>query len=381
MGLIEDIYPATAIEYSRAFGIIQVMEARLLDPERLRRVAESEGLNGALGALSDTPYEADARAILDLRRGGGTVTAREISRIMSGEINRTFEAIGSITPERDILRMFQIYLDAHNLKLFLKFKFSEIGATGKDRRMEGEGIRYEDIAPNLYDYPYMELPARVVEDLKRKALTEVPRHISDPVLRAITEKAIAEIMAYESAHDYYVGGHVVDSMIDKETYLARKDMATRIRVGSDEERTLMDRYMDTMIDLTNITLFIRAGLMGPVEDYVVSVFIPDAYFTRGFVEGLVGQDYQGVIERLRGTRYRAFVEEFSAHGDLMRLDAMRKRELGRLMEGAKLFTLSPINIIHYLFLKEREIETLRGLLIAKAYDMGPERIKEVLPLG
>ena len=112
-----------------------------------------------------------------------------------------------------------------------------------------------------------------------------------------------------------------------------------------------------------------------------SVFVPGSYFTKGFVQGLVGQSYQGVMDRLMGTKYRSVAEGFSRHGDLMRMDAITRRELGRVMEKARCFTLSPLNIMHYLFLKEREIATLRGILIAKAYGMEAERLGEVLVIG
>ncbi len=377
MGLLDQIYPGLNIKYSSPYGIIKVLEGRLISRDKLERIAGTEGLENAIVRLTDTPYEQDSQSMLEEYRHQH-VTAKGISEIFQNEINATFNEIKSITPDETILRLFQIYLDSHNLKLLLKYKFAEMG----EMESTQGGIRsadYDRIRELMFDYKNMLLPASRVDEIYKEQMSDIPTHIDDEHLKPIARKSIDHILEFETEHEFRGTEFLIESIVDRETYSVMYEQAGTIETVNDEERKILDDYIEYLIDIANIKLFIRAAHLKKGEDYITEVLIPNGTFTKGFTSKLKISDPDRVIEMLKSTRYRDLVDEWVEGGKgLEKLDLIAGKGIDRIMERARYISLSPLSIIYFLYRKEREIETLRGILIAKSYGLSLEDMEGVI---
>ena len=115
------------MSYVYTVARLRGMENHILDNGFFSRLMDSAGIDDALKALSETSYAQW------LNQSGG------FDKAIDSEILSTCEELSSFVPDKELLTIFRLPYDFHNVKVLLKGLF-------KVRGGEAEGRRYDLIS-------------------------------------------------------------------------------------------------------------------------------------------------------------------------------------------------------------------------------------------
>ncbi len=97
--------------YAFANGRIKALEETLLKEADFDAISQCESYEKALGFLLDKSY-------------GSCADCRDVEQLIESEIEKTYKVISEITPNKQLTDLFLLDIDAHNLKVYLKARFS-----------------------------------------------------------------------------------------------------------------------------------------------------------------------------------------------------------------------------------------------------------------
>ena len=114
------------MSYVYAVARLRGMENRLLDTSFLSRLMESPTLDDALKALAETSYA----------QWFGKVAETGFDRAIDDEMLATCRELGQFVPDTDLITLFRMPYDYHNVKVILKSLFKVRGGDPEGRRHE-----------------------------------------------------------------------------------------------------------------------------------------------------------------------------------------------------------------------------------------------------
>ena len=106
-------------KYAYAVGRIKALETKLLDRSKIDRMIEAENVGDVLRVLSETEY---GDMIAEIK------SAEEFEGILYMGLKRTYSVARSFYPDPELVDLFTLKYDFHNLKVLLKSKLSDQGA-------------------------------------------------------------------------------------------------------------------------------------------------------------------------------------------------------------------------------------------------------------
>ncbi|MDR3332788.1 MAG: V-type ATPase subunit, partial [Synergistaceae bacterium] len=98
--------------YGYAVARIRAMESMLFDASMFQRMIDSGDLQGALKILAETGY---SRGM-----GEGEHSSERYDSVLEFEMTRTFEELASFVPDRELIDIFRVPYDFHNVKVIMK---------------------------------------------------------------------------------------------------------------------------------------------------------------------------------------------------------------------------------------------------------------------
>ncbi|MBU7014319.1 MAG: V-type ATPase subunit [Theionarchaea archaeon] len=308
----------TGSKYAYAFGRIKALEVGLIDASQLKRMIDARTAQDAVKIVAETSYGTYLSESPDIP---------EIERAILQEVERTYQVVGKISPEKAVTDLLQLKYDIHNIKILLK---SQI--TGKDLShllvplgREGSGA----------------LKAACDGDLKAVS----------PEVAQIIQKALS---LYEESGDF----QKVQFFLDREHSLLLSEGFSEI--------PFLRQYNALAVDLENIRNFIRAEKM---EIGFEEVFLSGGTLVLAFFSEVKDQPADYFMESTRNRDFAGVVHEgltaYQETGSLSRYETLVDNFLMEYMKKAKTYSLSLEPVVGYLFAKEREAKVVRQILISK----------------
>jgi len=323
-----------ATDYIFASGYIQSREKYLLTREKIDKMLDAGTPDDALKILYELNY-GDASE---------EVSALEFETLLSRELEKTYNLILPLVPEREYFAIFLFPNDYHNVKTLLKAEFSGIGA---DKYLINAGS--------------IPLPR----------LMDLVRNRNYPQMRTEMAHGIREVIdTYGVTQD----PQTIDLILDKACY---RD----INIETAElENDFVRGYIALKIDAVNLKSFIRVKEMNKPRDF----------FSRVYMEG------GNIPERLFAGGYDETPEQFAEKLDIYGMQALLLkgfamiRETGRFTALEKLcddllmdyvkdakyasFGIEPL--IAYMAARENDIKTVRIIMSGKLANIPAELIRE-----
>jgi V/A-type H+-transporting ATPase subunit C len=146
--------------YLYAIGRVKVLETRMLDNSRMKKLAAAGGLEDFFKLLQEAGY------------GEGAASGDDLEALFQKELRAVRQLIWAITPEPEVTGLFFLPVDAHNLKVFFKARL--LGQSPPEELIETGGVFAPEAllrAVNEKNYVFLPPPLKNSLDELEKALT------------------------------------------------------------------------------------------------------------------------------------------------------------------------------------------------------------------
>ncbi len=291
-------------------------------------VARLRGMENALKALSETSYAQW------LNQSGG------FDKAIDSEILSTCEELSSFVPDKELLTIFRLPYDFHNVKVLLKGLF-------KVRGGEAEGRRY-DLISKLGTINTEEL----TEAIETEEYGFLPYGLTDliPECWKIWEQT-------KSAQ-------TVELLIDHQMFRAMLKVAEGLNIPE------VTAWVKNKIDAENLRSAVRLARMKYESSKAINFFHEGGFLRPDDVAKLLNEPQETWSRLLSYTDIGAALNAMQESSDLkLALSDVSKaldEYLIKVLEPAKYSMDAPANVLLYLLTKEAEARNLRVALVCVA---------------
>ncbi|MBS4022269.1 MAG: V-type ATP synthase subunit C [Dethiobacter sp.] len=323
--------------YAYAVGRIRAMETRLLDRSKIERMVEARSAEEALKVLGETEY-GEYLAEFDSVHG--------YEAMLDLELRRIYLELRRISPEPELINLFALKFDYHNLKVI--FKAHKMGEKRDDLLAAEVGnIPVSELARAVSDDDYKNLPPKMRQAAER--LSEAFRVETDPQL--------------------------VDLWLDHAMYEEILEKADSF------DSPFIKQYFTYLLDLTNIKTYLRVKRANRSKEFLEAALLPAGSLD---MTKLVqpAEPLEVLVDRLMWGSYSHVIEEgiqsYHKTDMLTRYEKLADDFLIKHIRQAKYLTFGPEPLAAYILAKENELKMLRIVMVGKINRLPTEEIKERL---
>jgi V/A-type H+-transporting ATPase subunit C len=320
------------------------MEPLLFDASQFQRMMDAADLGGALKILGETNY---ARGMTD---GDGT---DRYDAILESELQSTFDEFNSFVPDKELIDIFRVPYDFHNVKVLLKSGF----------KAKGGGKKRFDLLTRLGAIPVDKLAA----DIESEAYDLLPYRLSQIIPACVS--------AWEQ------GGDIVEieKQLDRGLYAAIKVLADSL-----EESGIL-KWVKARIDSENIRNLLRLKRFG-VDVSEVAAFLHDGGTVAvSALLSLLPEQFDGWGRVLGYSDVGSAVSSVQDDGDFDTLIVALEKALddycSSIIEQARYSSDAPENVLAFLWGKEMEVKNIRTILVSKGTNSDREEVRRLMRHG
>jgi V/A-type H+-transporting ATPase subunit C len=322
-------------EYHYGVARIRSLEARLINPAQMSRLAAASDLTEAFGVLSETPYSDN------LPRLKQPFDFEELCELERLSLKGLFDRLA---PDNEILAALFKKYDYLNLKILLRHHFAQ-----------SQNIELQAPAGTI-----------ALEALKLY-VTNGAKEFSDPEIFAAIDAAKT---AYEKDRD----PQVIDLTLDKHYYAGLKSLCAA------SPSPLIQQLADHWLDLNNLKTVLRAQALKKDKKFLRSALLAPGTIDTDLLLDLLNKSPQDMIVRLNFTPYlpalSAGLEACAASSSFSLLEKLMDNYIIEQFKKAKYLSSGLEPLVGFYLAKENEIKTLRFILVSKKNYLSTEQIKE-----
>ncbi len=317
-------------------ALIRASEKTLLPQAELMRAAEAPDFGSAMAVLSEYGY------------GDGKVPERprDFVRLLVEEEKRTYDFVFSAVPEKKEIELFRYPKDYHNAKASLKSRFM---GTEPDKYLVGGGC-FE--------------PEVMVSMIREKNFMFMEPEMKEAV--------------NEASEVFGKGGdpQEVDIILDKACY------RQMLRASEETGSSFLTGYVKLMIDMLNLTTFIRLRQIGKPWTFFSKVFLEGGNVSESVFTGNYEESFQKTAEKLAPYGLSEIMEkggaEVKATGMYSLLEKLCDNRKIEYIKDARYISFGFEPAVAYLIAKDMETKNLRMILTGKISGTPKETIIERL---
>ena len=330
------------MSYVYAVARLRGMEKRLLDASFFSRLMDSPALDEALKALGETSY---ARWFTQSDRMGFDSAINE-------EMLATCRELAQFVPDKELLTLFQVSYDFHNVKVLLKSLF-------KVRGGEPDGRRH-DLLSSLGAFPTSEL----IEAIETEEYGHLPYGLSDIIPQCWT------------LWDQTKNAQAVELMLDHHLFTVMLAIAEKLDMPDIVE------WVRHRIDTENIRSAVRLSRMGFDVARGSSFFHEGGTIRAVDAAQLLNEPTETWSKLLSHTKIGPVLEVLQDQAELQAVLSDVSKALDeyliRTLDRARFSTSAPANVLLYLLLKEAETRNMRIALVCVAGGLDREFARRLL---
>jgi len=334
--------------YAYATGRLRGLEVYLLKEGDFVRLKEAADAGEILQVLSKMPLYSDSMK--------GIEREEDFEKGLEEELKRTYRQLRSFCPEPDLVDLFWLEYDFHNLKVLFKIRFqknlAETAASELEKNLSPSGTQN-------------------IEILKRAVLSEDFSDLS-PDLKSIVQESFSSIA--KSPHP-----QIIDSLLDKKLF---KYLVLKLAKYSDP---FLEELIRRQIDYFNITAFLRVKFWG-MEDtrgFLEKILMDEGTVDKKKLLELANQPANSLREMLQATDYGKAIDEalreWENEHSFFSLDRFFEEYILSYTKRGFYVTFGREPLVNYIFLKKREIKVLRGILRGKLARLSEDKMEKYLP--
>ena len=324
------------INETNYLAITAMLAARtsgMLSADRLERMITAPSDDEAVKVLEECGYG-------DLTG----LSADEINAALEAHIAAIFDEVEHMAPEKQLVQMFRLKYDYHNIKTIVKAQGA--GVSG-ERLLSGRGS----------------VPAETLEQAYRTGeYAEIPSDLAEAMQEA------GSILARTA------NPQLADFALDKAYFAGLRKLCEPL-----SDRGFSKSWVKLQIDSANLRSAVRTRRMGKDSDFLRLALVPGGEVNDAAVA--LADSGDALAELYRGTRLDAAAEAGAAAvngGSLMAFEkACDNAQLGYVRE-AKIMRFGAAHVVSYLAAMENETTAARMILAERMAGLRPEIIRERL---
>jgi len=329
---------SNASKYAYSVAKIRYYETRLLTREKVLRMLGSDDTSECFRMLEDAGYPVSLGSHTDF------------NPVLTGEYEKTLDVVKKLAMDDRVHALFAIRHDFHNLKVAAKEHFS------KETLSEG----YQ--TGGLYD----------VKMLKNAITDEDFRKLGDD--DALFAGAFSAI---KKAYDEDPAPRLIDIVTDR---LMFKEMLKR---GRSIGNNFLTRIFVKEIDLINIRTFFRLRYLNKKRMDFVEAYIDGGDFRLDFYLKNYEDDFYTLKALFKGTEFLELITDGSTYVEeqksFLRFERLISEYFMKYVSGTRWASFGVEPIVAYFYAKEKELKTVRMILMGKQNELSADEIKEGIP--
>ena len=330
--------------YGYAVARIRAMEPLLLDAGTLQRMLDADDLGGALKILGETTYA---------RGFSGSGSDERYDTVLEAELYQTYDDLRNFVPDIELINIFRIPYDFHNIKVLIKSSFNARSG-GKKRwdlltslgtlSTDDITVRFESEEFHMLPWGLSQvIPLCFTQWEQTKDIVEVERLLDDAFFTALFKEA---------------------EKLEEPGVLAW----IKARIDAENIRNLL-RLKRFGFDASRAVTFMHS--CGSLSPEVLVQLIPEPF--EGWGRVLSFSDIGGAIASIQDD------------GNFDNLIVNVERTLDDFCQSvvakAKYSAAAPENVLAYLWGKEMEVKNIRTILVSKSMGSDKDEVRRLLRHG
>ena len=317
------------MSYVYTVARLRGMENHILDTAFFSRLMDSAGIDDALKALGETSYSQW------ISQNGGN-----FDKAIDSEMLATCEELKTFVPDKELLDIFRLPYDFHNVKVLLKGLF-------KVRGGESEGRRYDLLS---------KLGTIDAEELTNAIETEeygfLPYGLTDLIPQCW------------QLWDATKNAQAVELLIDHQMFRAMLGVAEGLKMPE------IVQWVKSRIDAENLRSAVRLSRMKYDSTKALPFFHDGGNIRADDMARLLNEPQETWSRLLSHTDIAGVLGALQESGDMKAALSDVSKSLDdyliRVLDGAKYSMDAPANVLLYLLTKEAETRNMRVALVCVA---------------
>ena len=323
--------------YIYAVTRIRALENKLLDKSKIDRMVEAKNPEEVIKVLYETSYAGSVSEMNDIG---------DYEIVLSKEIENTYDMIKKMAPEPELIDIFLLKYDIHNLKVLMKSSFLN---EENDYLLTNIGT----IAP-----------VKLKEMIREKNFVFLDSEI---------KRGLDEIINSFSINP---DPQVIDIVLDRCLYTVMS------QISENNKNSFIKEFVKLQIDLNNIKMFIRVKAMGYDREFLKKAFINDGRLDYGFFRDAMDEPVDTLKDKLLISDYSNVItdgiDSYIKTKSLMRFEKLSDDFLLDYVKKGKYVAFGIEPIVGYIMAKENEAKIIRIIMVGKINNIDNELIRERL---
>mgnify|MGYP000005800203 FL=1 len=317
-------------------SIIRASENTLLPEAELVRAAEADTFQGAMAVLNEHGFS-DGKAL---------ERPRDFVKLLNEEEEKAYELVFSAVPEKSELGLFRCPKDYHNVKAALKAEF--LGLDPESYMMEGGNFE----------------PMAMASMIRERNFMFFSTEMKDAVNQAVE--------LFGKGRD----PQEIDIILDKACY------SQMLKEAEKTENQFLIGYVKLLIDILNVTTFVRLRQIGKPWTFFQKVFLEGGNMAENLFISSYEENYQQLTDKFAPYGFGEIIEKGAAHvkstGMYSLLEKLCDNKRIEYIKDAKFVSFGLEPAAAFLIAKESESKNLRMILPGKRSGTSKEVILERL---
>ncbi len=329
-----------ANKYAYSVGRTRALETKLLDRSKIDRMIEAENADAVLRVLSETEY---GDLIAEIK------SAEEFEEMLYTGLKRMYSVAKSFYPDPELVDLFTLKYDFHNIKVLLKSKLSDQGA---DELLIDLG--------NIAD---------VVSKLMKEDISEISKKLPEDYVRAV-ERTLGE---FNTSKD----PQIIDACLDVEMFALMHEFAS--------QSNFLLELLKMQIDLANIKMLIRSKKLDKSKRFVGYALLENGSLPKDDLLKVYDRSLDAMISELCKSEYGEIIAEGAEHyekeGSLLLFEKLFDDMIMEHVKKARYVAFGLEPLAGYIIAKENEIRLIRMILMGNLNEIPSEQVKRIMREG
>lgn len=315
----------------------RVLETKLLDSTKVDRMVEANSADDVIKILGETEY---ANSISEMKH------SLDYETVISMEIENTYKYMREILPEPELVDIFLLKYDIHNLKVLLK---SSLLGENNDFLLRDLGT----------------IPVSKIKEI----LKEKDFRILHPIIIAGLEELF---VSFESTPD----PQMIDIVLDRCQYSAMYQLAQK------SKNKFLQDFIKSQIDMINIRSFLRVKGANLGREYLAKVLLQHGNLEINYYEKYLDESLDAFKDSLWTRDFYSVLQEglesYEKNKTLTRFEKLSDDYIFNIAKKGKFVAFGIEPLVGYLMAKENEAKIIRIIMVGKMNNIPNEIIRERL---
>lgn len=331
-------------DYGYAVARIRAMEPLLFDSSLYQRMLDADDIVSALKILDETAYD---------RGASGEESGDRYDNALERELLQTFKEVQSFVPDRELVDIFRLPYDFHNVKVLLKSALNARSGGKKrwDLLTHLGTLPTDDLIVNIESEDYALLPYGLSQTIpacmtvweQTRDIVEIERLLDDALFAALLK--LAESTGISGAIAWI-----------------------RARIDAENIRNLL-RLKRFGVEPAQAMTFLHEG--GTISTANLVALLPEPFDTWGRM--LAYSDIGVAISSVQ--------DDGNFDSLIVNLEKTLDDHCQSVLQKARYSQDAPENILAYLWGKEQELKNIRTILVSKSTGSDKDEVRGLLRHG